>query len=79
MHRLRLDPQWPWWEVEVPACPGVGRSSRGHDHELDRGNQRLLTLSPVLGMYVLAPPAQHQVPTVGATFSDAGGGEEGLR
>lgn len=57
MHRLQLDPQWPWWEAEVPVCPGVGRSSRGHGHELDRGNQRLLTLPPVLGMYILAPPS----------------------
>ena len=34
-------------------------------HELDEGNQRLLTFSPVVGMYVLPT-----VLTVGAIFKD---------
>ena len=45
------------------------RSWRGHDHwltsELDPGNGRHLTPSPVLGMHILPT-----VPTMGAVFKD---------
>lgn len=46
------------------------RSSREHDSqltfELDPGNQRFLTPSPVIGRYIL-----HARPTVGAILKDA--------